>query len=431
MSSLSLAGRQHVIRGRSAISGAVHGQSTTAKSPVVMKFGGSSVADHDKLRQVANLVVSRAKDQSVVVVVSAMGSTTSELIAEAQQLCSSPAARELDMLLSTGERHSMALLALAIQDRNVPAISLTGSQCGIMTDHRHGKARVVEVRPFRILDELEQGRVVIVGGFQGVSYKREVTTLGRGGSDSTAVALAAALEADCEIYSDVDGIYTADPRVVADAQHLSEISYDEMHTLSRAGAKVLYAQAVEMARKHNIAIYARATSGSKRETIVRRDVPSNLGVRAVASDRKVSHFRLVWQNPAPVTVVSELANGLGTMGLRHFSVDPSGVSGVLSGLQRNDQSVVESGIGALVDRLSIDWELAIDRWIVRSDLAEITCVGAGIDEHPEIVTTAVHCLATANIGIVALFTQAHAMAVLVDHQHVDQATQLLHGELIA
>ena len=227
---------------------------------VVQKYGGSSVADIPKLERVADRVAGTAKQgKKVCVVVSAMGRTTDDLIRLANQVTDSPPRRELDMLLSTGERITMALLAMAIQKRGLEAISFTGSQSGIMTNDRHSGARIIEVRPIRIQDELERNKVVIVAGFQGMSYRREITTLGRGGSDTTAVALAAALGASCEICSDVDGVYTADPRIIPDAQRLDSISYEEMQELAEHGAKVLNAQAVEWARRSGIHIYARAT----------------------------------------------------------------------------------------------------------------------------------------------------------------------------
>jgi aspartate kinase len=234
---------------------------------VVQKYGGSSVADPHKLGLVADRVAAAARDgQSVVVVVSAMGKTTDQLLELARSVAEEPPRRELDMLLSTGERISMALLAMALEARGLPAISFTGSQSGILTNDRHSGARIIEVRPVRIEDELARGKVVIVAGFQGMSYKREITTLGRGGSDTTAVALAAALGASCEIYSDVDGVYTADPRVVPDAHRLDEIGYEEMQELAEHGAKVLNAQAVAWAARAGILIHARATSGSTAET---------------------------------------------------------------------------------------------------------------------------------------------------------------------
>lgn len=237
---------------------------------VVQKYGGSSVADVDRLCQVARRVV-ETLDQGfrVVVVISAMGRTTDELLELARAVAPEPPRRELDMLLTTGERISSALLAMAICNLGHEAISFTGSQCGIMTTHRHTDARILEVRPYRVQDELERGRVVVIAGYQGVSYKREVTTLGRGGSDTTAVAMAAALGAEhCEICSDVDGVYTADPRVVERPRHLEQISYAQMQELALHGAKVLNAQAVEFARRAGIRIFARATAGSKQVTQV-------------------------------------------------------------------------------------------------------------------------------------------------------------------
>jgi aspartate kinase len=237
---------------------------------VVHKYGGSSVADVSKLQQVAAKVVeARRAGDDVVVVVSAMGKTTDELLSLARQIDEDPPRRELDMLLTTGERVSMALLSMAIQKHGVDAISFTGSQSGILTNDRHFDARIIEVRPYRIEDELARGRVVIVAGYQGMSYKREITTLGRGGSDTTAIALAAALGADrAEIYSDVDGVYSADPRVVADARHLAELTYEQMQEMAEAGAKVLNSTAVEFARRARIAIHARSTFGAGRETVV-------------------------------------------------------------------------------------------------------------------------------------------------------------------
>jgi aspartate kinase len=237
---------------------------------VVQKYGGSSVADVQKIRKVAEKVAAtRRAGADVCVVVSAMGDTTDELLSLAKQVSPAPPRRELDMLLSAGERISMALLSMALQDLGVPAISFTGSQSGIITTDSHANARIVEVRPFRVQEELAKGKVVIVAGFQGVSPRKEVTTLGRGGSDTTAVALAAALGADCEIYSDVAGVFTADPRVVPDARRLETLSYDEMQELAAAGAKVLNAQAVEFAKERGIAVHARSTFGGAEETVVR------------------------------------------------------------------------------------------------------------------------------------------------------------------
>ncbi len=249
---------------------------TAATAIVVQKYGGSSVADVDRIRQVARRIAqTRQGGVQVVAVVSAMGKTTDQLVKLAHEVTDTPDRRELDMLLSAGERISMALLAMAVRAEGFAATSLTGSQCGILTNDSAGNARIIEVRPFRVQDALAHGHVVIVAGFQGTSWRREVTTLGRGGSDTTAVALAAALHADCEIYSDVDGIYSADPRVVPAAQRLPMLSHDETLSLARAGAKVLAADAVALARMHGIALYARKTDGGGGETVVRLHAPQD------------------------------------------------------------------------------------------------------------------------------------------------------------
>jgi len=240
---------------------------------IVQKYGGSSVATPEKIRRIAQLVVDRKKaGNKIVVVVSAMGDSTDELLALAKQISTHPSRRELDMLVSCGERISMALLSMAIADLGEEALSFTGSQSGIITDDNHFAAKIVEVRPYRIEQELQKNKIVIVAGYQGMSHQREVTTLGRGGTDTTAVALAAALGATaCEIYSDVPGIFSADPRLVKDAQLLSTISYQEMESLAAAGAQVLNRDAVAFAEQANIKIFARQTGSTSRETVVQAE----------------------------------------------------------------------------------------------------------------------------------------------------------------
>jgi aspartate kinase len=244
----------------------------------------------------------RRAGDSVCVVVSAMGDTTDDLLQLAKQVSPDPPRRELDMLLTAGERISMALLSMALQDQGVEAISFTGSQAGILTSEAHATARILEVRPTRVLEELERGKVVIVAGFQGVSARREITTLGRGGSDTTAVALAAALGAACEIYSDVAGVFTADPRVVPGARRQEELSYEEMQALAHAGAKVLNAQAVEFARATGIAIHARSTFGGPEETVVR----AGHGVARIAGVAVERELALVSVAPADAARAREL-----------------------------------------------------------------------------------------------------------------------------
>ncbi len=245
---------------------------------IVQKYGGSSLADTARLKAVAKRVVQRKRQGvDLVVVVSAMGDTTDGLLAKAAEVSENAPRRELDMLLTVGERTSMALMSMAIHALGEQAISFTGSQCGVLTTDSHSRARIMEVRPFRVQDELERGRIVIVAGYQGTSYKREITTLGRGGTDLTAVALAAALKAEaCEIYSDVDGVLTADPRIVPSALKIETLSFAEMEELSRAGAKVLHRDAVAWARRNGVALYARSTFGGPdaKGTAVRVDPPA-------------------------------------------------------------------------------------------------------------------------------------------------------------
>jgi aspartate kinase len=306
---------------------------------IVQKYGGSSVADVVKIGLVADKVVAaRRAGNDVVVVVSAMGKTTDELLSLAKKVSGGvgdPPRRELDMLVSTGERVSMALLSIAIEARGCQAISFTGSQSGILTNDRHFDARIIEVRPHRIEDELARGRVVIVAGYQGMSYKREITTLGRGGSDTTAVALAAALGAErCEIYSDVDGVYSGDPRVIDDAAHLPEIDLATLQEMAEAGAKVLNAQAVEWARRAKIAIYARKTSDAVgddgapvRQTIARDGGPSEMAQHRVRAVVGLDRVVLLHVN-GPLRHLAEVAAAM-ELPLLDLTAGASGASAVV------------------------------------------------------------------------------------------------------
>jgi aspartate kinase len=298
-------------------------QSAGRPLTVVQKYGGSSVADIAKIHQVAaHIAATRRAGKRVVAVVSAMGKTTDGLMQLAHEVSASPDRRELDMLLTAGERIAMALVAMSVRDQGFPATSLTGSQCGILTNDAPGGARILEVRPFRVEDALDQGQVVIVAGFQGTSWRREVTTLGRGGSDTTAVALAGALGADCEIYSDVDGIYSADPRVVSAAVRRDVVSHDETLALARAGAKVLAADAVAYARVHGIALYARRTAGGNGETVVRLDAPRDRPwVTAVAARPETVVLRYGGEGDADAVVASALQQAL-VAPLAHLGDEP-------------------------------------------------------------------------------------------------------------
>jgi aspartate kinase len=377
------------------------------KPIVVQKYGGSSVADPAKLGRVADRVAATvALGKRVVVVVSAMGKTTDELLALARTITPTPPRRELDMLLSCGERISMALVAMALEQRGLGAISFTGSQSGILTNDRHSGARIIEVRPVRLEDELARDKVVIVAGFQGMSYKREITTLGRGGSDTTAVALAAALGAEyCEICSDVDGVYSADPRVVPEARRLDEIAYDEMQELAEHGAKVLNAQAVEWAKKEKIVIYARATAspagGDGKETRVAGDVRERRGAVAVTGTKRVT-----------------IVHG-GREALRIADEEKIVLRGATGGLLRFVRDDVP------------DWPRVEARFIADgariAEEGEVTVVGTGVGSDATTVRRALDAAGDV-LGFVAAPLR---VSIYVAPERVDDVTRALHAALVS
>ncbi len=383
------------------------------KSVVVQKFGGSSVADVARLGRVADRVAETVRGgRRVVVVVSAMGKTTDELLALARSVAAEPPRREIDMLLSTGERISMALLAMALAARGLEAISFTGSQSGIMTNDRHSGARIIEVRPVRIEDELERDKVVIVAGFQGMSYRREITTLGRGGTDTTAVALAAALGADCEIYSDVDGVYSADPRVVPDAHRLDELGYETMQELAEHGAKVLNAQAVEWARKAQIVIHARATAGGTGET----------RVHGGASERKSAG-----------TPPAEPRAALAVTGSKRVT-QVAGGSDVLRILEEERVMLRHAcaSCARLVRDDVPDWP-RVERRLVDAgarvaEIGEVTVVGPGMGD-PRAVRRALAAAKAVIGGEVELDATPLRLSLFVPAAAVDDVTRAVHAAL--
>ncbi|MBI3048480.1 MAG: aspartate kinase [Acidobacteria bacterium] len=394
-------------------------------SVVVQKYGGTSVADVQKLRQVAERVMrTHRQGHQVVVVVSAMGDTTDELLAMAKQISPNPERRELDMLLSAGERISMALLSMAIRELGGDAISLTGSQSGIITNDRHVDARIIEVRPFRVQDALAQGKIVVIAGFQGVSYKKEVTTLGRGGSDTTAVAMAAALDAEyCEICSDVDGVYSADPRVVAAARRIGTLSYEETQEMAEAGAKVLNAQAVEFAKEKGIAIYARATSGplpgpdpSSDGTVVRRNPPRMPGtVVGVASERDV----LLLDSDAPALDLLMLLDQYGVAG-KQLHVVSGRSTLVISRENLHDELRVRQALDA---RLG-------GRARLVDGLAAVSAIGTGINATYANLRSGSEALAAAGIQPAALATSSFRITWMIPRDRTDEAVRLLHRHYI-
>jgi aspartate kinase len=397
-------------------------------SIIVQKYGGSSVSDVARIKKVADRVAAaKAAGKDVVVVVSAMGDTTDDLLKLAAQVTDSPARRELDMLLTAGERISMALLSMALNARDVPAVSFTGSQSGIITNDAHTNARIVEVRPFRVQDELARGKVVIVAGYQGVSYKREVTTLGRGGSDTTAVALAAALDAEaCEIYSDVEGVYSADPRVVRDASRLAELSYEEMQELAEAGARVLNAQAVEFAKERGIVIYARSTHGGPGETLIRKLPPRSPGrVVGIASE---SGLVVLTTRAGRADRLTGLLNVLdarqGGGKQLHFQEWPGlgGSATVVLSLE-NIHAFAE-----LRQELS---ETFGKELTLREGVGALSAIGAGINASYANLRRFLAVLADMGAPLIGLSTSSFRISALVDEGHVEEAVRRLHAQLVA
>jgi aspartate kinase len=391
---------------------------------VVQKYGGSSVADVEKLKIVAARV-SAAKEagHQVVVVVSAMGDTTDELLGLAKKVSQNPPRRELDMLLTCGERISMALLSMAIHERGHKAISFTGSQSGIITNDRHFNARILEVRPYRIQDELDEGKIVIIAGYQGVSYKKEVTTLGRGGSDTTAVAMAAALSADyCEICSDVAGVYSSDPRVITAAKLLEELSYDETEALGRAGAKVLCAEAIEFARQKGIAVYARATRGDpKVGTVVRRvDQRPPGAVRAVAWRDDV--VTIMASNLGETSAVLEKLRGpfeaFGVPDTRLFAAN-----GVCLACIPLEQVADPEGF-------CLSLEKTLGAASVSRDLGVVSIVGDGIGGRADVISKAVSLLDSIDVKLVGLETATSRASLLIARSALHAAAKKLHAAFL-
>jgi aspartate kinase len=352
---------------------------------VVQKYGGSSVADPEKIQQVArHVAATRASGRQVVVVVSAMGKTTENLLSLARTLAAVPPRRELDMLVSTGERVTMALLSMALTTLGIDAVSFTGSQSGIITSDRHFDAEIIEVRPQRIWDELARQRVVIVAGYQGMSLAREITTLGRGGSDTTAVALTAALGAErCEIYSDVDGIYSADPRSVADARHLPSIDYETMQEMAESGAKVLNARAVDWAKRHGVVIHARKTvdfaeQGTGRETLVQAKSAQRAAI--------VVDSKLAWLN-APEAACDQLLSIITAAGIPVRDAWLDRQANLLLSLT----SVPEFADTAELLRKA-------GATSVRTDIAAVSAIAVGVGRLPDALARALACVPRSALG---------------------------------
>jgi len=380
---------------------------------LVMKFGGTSVADPQKIKDVARrIVAAREAGNRVVAVLSAMGDTTDDLVRLAYEVSRKPKPRELDMLISVGERISCALAAMAIHDLGAEAISLTGSQAGIVTDTVHGRAKIVDVRARRIHEALDQDRIVLVAGFQGVSTDFDITTLGRGGSDTTAVALAAALGAEvCEIYTDVEGVFTADPRLMPEARKLHAVSHEEMLEMAASGAKVLQVRSVEVARNHGVKLHVRSTFSAADGTWIREEDERMLEkalISGVTHTLEETLYRVDGTTPA------RLFAALAAAGVNVDTIVRTGPEIVFSAPADDREAASQ-----VLDGLSVEWS-------ARDDLGKVSVIGAGMKSHPGVAAKAFETLADADIEPAVVTTSPIKIACHVRSDEVDKAVAVLH-----
>ncbi len=403
---------------------------------IVAKFGGSSVADAASIKRVAaRIVAAKQAGNEVVVVISAMGDTTDELMDLALQVSPQPQPRELDMLLTTGERQSAALLAMAMNDLGVEALSYTGSQAGVITTAQHGNARIIDITPGRIEKSLEEGYVVIVAGFQGVSQTtKDITTLGRGASDTTAVALAAALGADvCEIYTDVDGVYTADPRIVKGARQVPRISYDEMLELAACGAKILHLRCVEYARREGVTVHVRSSFSNKPGTLVTGLVDMQKGnameeaiISGIAHDRGEAKVTVAGV-PDQVGVAAMIFEVIAEcdvnidMIVQNVSEVATGATDITFTVPMSDGKKAVDALNAAKDRIGFT-ELRYD-----DQIGKVSVVGVGMRTHPGVTAKFFGALAAANVNIQMISTSEIRISVVVDAADVDAAVQAAHS----
>ena len=402
-------------------------QTVRVMSIVVQKFGGTSLADAARIRAVADRVEStRGDGHDVVVVVSAMGETTDQLVSLAAEVSDDPSPREMDMLLSAGERISMALLAISLNSRGIPAVSYTGSQAGILTDASHGSAKILDIKGTRVRDSLAAGRVVIVAGFQGVDPEsKEITTLGRGGSDATAVALAAALgAASVEIYTDVDGVFTADPRIVPEARKLDEVPFDEMLELSAGGAGVLMSRAVEFGRRFDVPIHVRSSFHDGEGTWVRESPMEQAIVSGIAHDRSEAKVT-VNRVPDRPGVAASLFGALAEAGVnvdmivQNVSHDGStDISFTVPRAKLVDAERISKQVAGEIDAESVD---------VDADIAKVSLVGAGMKSHPGVAARVFQTLAEVGINIEMISTSTIRISCVVRADQVEEAVRSLHA----
>ena len=395
---------------------------------IVQKFGGSSVANAERVNNVASRVVDTYREgNSVVVVVSAQGDTTDDLIEKAHEINPDPSKREMDMLLSSGEQISIALLAMAIEKIGAPVISLTGWQAGFCTNSNSGNARINKIDSERILSELDKKKIVIVAGFQGVDKYDDITTLGRGGSDTSAVAIAAAIHADkCEIYTDVDGVYTADPRIVKNAKKLDEITYDEMLELASLGANVLHNRSVEMAKKYGVKLEVKSSFEKVDGTIVKEAVNvEKMLIRGVARDNDVARIAIIGLEDKPgiaFRVFSLLAKN-------NINVDV-----ILQSIGRDNKkdisfTVTKDNLDAAIKLIESEKAaLCYEDLTHREDISKVSIVGAGMVNNPGVAAKMFEALYDAGINIHMISTSETKVSVLINIKNADNAVRAIHDK---
>jgi len=400
---------------------------------IVQKFGGSSVADAESIKRVAaRIAASKRSGQQVVVVVSAMGDTTDELIELANQVSPMPNGRELDMLLTAGERISMALLAMAISNLGLEARSFTGSQAGIITTSTHGRARVIDVTPGRIQEALAEGAIAIVAGFQGVAQDtKDITTLGRGGSDTTAVALAAALDADvCEIYTDVDGVFSADPRIVPTARKLKSVTYEEMLELAASGAKVLHLRCVEYARRFNLPIHVRSSFSNLEGTWVVKDQPEGGSmeqaiISGIAHDKSEAKITIVGV-PDRAGVAARIFQAIADadinidMIVQNVSAAATGLTDISFTLPRTEGSRGTS----IVQKLQ--GEIGFQSIQYDDQIGKLSLIGAGMRSHPGVTANFFAAMASAGVNIEMISTSEIRISIVCRQADIERAVQAAH-----
>ncbi len=398
---------------------------------IVKKFGGSSVANAERVFNVANIIVEDyKKGNDVIVVVSAQGDTTDELIAKAKEINSdSPSKREMDVLLTAGEQISIALLAMAIDKLGFPVISLLGWQAGFNTDSNHGIARIKSINAERMKAELAKRNIIIVAGFQGINKYDDLTTLGRGGSDTSAVAIAAALKADrCQIYTDVDGVYTADPRKVSTAKKMDEIAYDEMLELATLGAQVLNNRSVEMAKKYNVELEVLSSLENKKGTIVKEKVKMEKTlIRGVAKDSNVTSISVIGLKDSPgvaFKLFNKLAQFKVNVDMILQSVGRDGTKDITFTVSGDQSENAINAVKSLADMFEYK------SFSYNNDIAKISIVGAGMESHPGVAAKMFEALYDANINIQMISTSEIKVSVLIDNNSADKAVKVVHDAFI-